>query len=66
MSLDAGRFLCEYILFTSLWEYHEHLKDQGAPVTFFHVPTENEAKDIEKGKEVAMALIQALAQNLPR
>ena len=65
MSTDAGRFLCEYILFTSLLEYNRNVKGAGLPVTFFHVPTETDEKDLERGRDVAIALITALAQNKP-
>lgn len=70
-SSDAGKFVCEYVLFTSLWEYRRRLDSQGQqevkfPVTFLHVHVGREEKDITKGRDVVIALIKALVEHRPR
>lgn len=58
LSRDAGRYLCEFIFYTSLALALQ--KGQDRNVVFFHVPASCEDEDIEKGKDVTIALIKAL------
>ncbi|RDW93730.1 putative pyroglutamyl peptidase type I [Aspergillus mulundensis] len=58
ISEDAGRYLCEFIFYTSLsLAFHEG-RDRN--VAFFHVPSSCRDADVETGKQVAIALIKAL------
>ncbi|KAE8373090.1 hypothetical protein BDV26DRAFT_272836 [Aspergillus bertholletiae] len=59
ISQDAGRYLCEFIFYTSLAEAFR--QGQHRNVVFFHVPGACANEDIEKGVDVASGLIKALA-----
>ncbi|KAL5043347.1 hypothetical protein BDW71DRAFT_188173 [Aspergillus fruticulosus] len=58
ISEDAGRYLCEFIFYTSLSLALQEGRDRN--VAFFHVPSSYRDADVETGKEVAIALIKAL------
>ncbi|KAL4784320.1 hypothetical protein BJX76DRAFT_357168 [Aspergillus varians] len=58
ISEDAGRYLCEFIFYTSLSLAFQDGRDRN--VAFFHVPSSCRDEDIEVGREVAVALIKAL------
>lgn len=58
LSEDAGRYLCEFIFYTSLALALQEGQDRN--VVFFHVPALCGDEDIESGKEVTIALIKAL------
>jgi len=64
LSDDPGRYLCDYIYYTSLAHFH-HNSDVHLPwhektsVVFLHVPAEAESS-IETGREITIALIRAL------
>jgi pyrrolidone-carboxylate peptidase len=58
ISEDAGRYLCEFIFYTSL--AHAFKQGQDRNVAFFHVPGAYNDQAIETGREVAIALIKAL------
>ena len=58
ISKDAGRYACEFILYTSLALAFQEGRDRN--VTFFHVPPSCNDEDIEYGKNVAIAFIKAL------
>jgi hypothetical protein len=60
LSNDAGRYLCEFIYYTSLAHALQSGRDGG--VVFFHVPGWTDERSIERGKSVAIALIKALAE----
>lgn len=72
MSEDAGRYLCDYIYFNSLAYFGRHSgkmtqgEDSDRPVLFFHVPAESDAKMLEQGHAVAIALIRAMADNFTK
>lgn len=59
ISDDAGRYLCEYIYYTSLAHAYKEKRDRG--VVFLHVPGWTDQLSIAKGKEATTALIKALA-----
>ncbi|KAE8392133.1 hypothetical protein ETB97_011766 [Aspergillus alliaceus] len=59
ISEDAGRYLCEFILYTSLAQALQ--QGQHRNVVFLHVPGSCNDEDIEKGTGVAVGLIKALA-----
>ncbi len=68
LSTDAGRYLCDFIFYTGLLEYWKRGGDRSvgggdAPVTFLHVPTGTEEREIEKGRMVAEGLIRALVES---
>jgi hypothetical protein len=60
LSNDAGRYLCEFIYYTSLAHALQAGRDGG--VVFFHVPGWTDERSIERGQSVAIALIKALAE----
>ncbi|KAF2747535.1 peptidase C15, pyroglutamyl peptidase I-like protein [Sporormia fimetaria CBS 119925] len=59
-SSDAGNFLCGFIYYNSLASMYR-LGVDSAPVTFLHVP---DARSTDEGREVAVALIEALVESL--
>lgn len=58
ISTDAGRYACEFILYTSL--AHAFLAGQDRSVAFLHVPGSCNEEDIEHGRNIAIAFIKAL------
>ncbi|PYH44299.1 putative pyroglutamyl peptidase type I [Aspergillus saccharolyticus JOP 1030-1] len=58
ISNDAGRYLCEFIFYSSLSLAYQAGQDRN--VVFFHVPRSCTDEDIAAGKEAAIALIKAL------
>ena len=58
ISDDAGRYLCEFIYYTSL--AHAYREGQDRNVVFFHVPAACSDDAIQEGKEAAIALIKGL------
>ncbi len=62
-SNDAGHFVCDFIYYTSLaWFYQQDCQER--PVMFLHVPGDLKSEeDIEKGREVTIALIRALVDS---
>lgn len=58
VSNDAGRYLCEFIFYTSLARAYLERRDRS--VVFLHVPASHDDHDIEQGKQAALALIKAL------
>ncbi|KAL4736132.1 hypothetical protein BDV11DRAFT_194649 [Aspergillus similis] len=58
ISEDAGRYLCEFIFYTSLSLALQEGRDRN--VAFFHVPSSCRDADVATGKGVAIALIKAL------
>ncbi|KAI4173294.1 MAG: hypothetical protein LQ343_003005 [Gyalolechia ehrenbergii] len=65
-SNDAGRYLCDFIYYTSLVEYWRRDPDMMAPVMFLHVPGRVEDLDIETGRKVALELIRAMVESAMR
>lgn len=61
---DPGRYLCDFIYYTSLAEYWRHGSDQKRPVMFLHVPAGYEKDDLERGRKVTLGLIEALVWSL--
>ena len=58
ISSDAGRYVCEFILYTSL--AHAFLAGQDRNVAFLHVPGFCNEEDIERGRNITIAFIKAL------
>ncbi|KAL8836225.1 MAG: hypothetical protein Q9170_003002 [Blastenia crenularia] len=65
-SNDAGRYLCDFIYYTSLVEYWRRDPDTMAPVMFLHVPGRVQNLDIETGRKVALGLIGAMVASARR
>ncbi|KAG9233660.1 pyroglutamyl peptidase-like protein type I [Amylocarpus encephaloides] len=61
VSEDAGRYLCDFMYFSSL--AHLTKKEEDRRVTFFHVPVEADEASIDTGVEVAIELIRAIVQS---
>lgn len=60
ISEDPGRYLCDFIYYSSL----STLRKQEKPgkVCFFHVPADASDKAVERGREIAVNLIRAIAE----
>ncbi|CAG8092125.1 unnamed protein product [Penicillium salamii] len=58
LSKDAGRYLCDFIFYTSLSLALQQGHDRN--ILFLHVPGSSEDADIEQGRVVALALIKAM------
>lgn len=58
LSNDAGRYLCEFIFYTSLAQ----ALGEGQPqnVVFLHVPGPTDDENLEKGRDVTIALVKSL------
>jgi hypothetical protein len=61
LSHDAGRYLCEFIYYTSLAHAYQAKRDRG--VVFFHVPGWTDERGLARGKDVTVALIKALVED---
>ena len=61
VSEDAGRYLCDFIYFSSL----AHLEKRGEErrVVFFHVPVDVDEKSIRTGIDAVVELIRAMVQS---
>lgn len=60
ISEDAGRYLCEFIFYTSLAQALREGRDRS--VIFFHVPAWHDEENVRVGMEVAVALIKTLVR----
>jgi pyrrolidone-carboxylate peptidase len=60
-SEDAGRYLCDFIYYSSLVELWK--RDEERRVVFLHVPIECDEPAIARGREVLIELIRALVQS---
>ncbi|OJJ45419.1 hypothetical protein ASPZODRAFT_590114 [Penicilliopsis zonata CBS 506.65] len=58
ISEDAGRFLCEFIFYTSLSQAWADGEDRN--IIFFHVPRSCQDQDIKLGREITIGLIKTL------
>ena len=63
-STDAGYYLCDFTYYTSLLEYWRRDPEGERPVMFLHVPGGAGEEDVEKGRKVAVGLIEALVGSL--
>ncbi|KAK2743306.1 hypothetical protein FQN55_007502 [Onygenales sp. PD_40] len=60
LSEDAGRYLCEFIFYTSLAQAWGEGRDRS--VVFLHVPGRTDEESVEEGREVAVALVKTLVR----
>jgi pyrrolidone-carboxylate peptidase len=60
ISDDAGRYLCEFIFFTSLALAKQAGRERA--VVFYHVPSWYDDESVQAGKEAAVALIKAMVK----
>ncbi|KAI3337851.1 hypothetical protein F4824DRAFT_461958 [Ustulina deusta] len=61
VSEDAGRYLCDFIYFSSL----AHLWKQQRPrkVVFFHVPLHADTESLTRGVELVLTLIRSIVES---
>ena len=59
-SHNAGHYLCDFTYYACMLEYWRREPLGRRPCMFLHVPSGLEEKDIERGRDVALALITAL------
>ena len=57
---DPGRYLCDFVYYTSMVEYWRRDHKSARPVMFLHVPDGTTDEDLARGKKVALGLIEAL------
>jgi len=62
VSEDAGRYLCDFIYYSSL-AYLTKEKEEERRVVFLHVPVNSDETAVNTGTEVALELIRALVQS---
>ncbi|KAJ5884562.1 Peptidase C15 pyroglutamyl peptidase I [Penicillium tannophilum] len=58
ISHDAGHYLCDFIFYTSMALATQQGQDRN--VLFLHVPGAAEDADVERGREITLALIKAM------
>ncbi|WEW58091.1 pyroglutamyl-peptidase I [Emydomyces testavorans] len=58
LSEDAGRYLCEFIYYSSL--AYAYKEGRARSVVFLHVPGWTDQASVEKGKDVVIGLIKTL------
>jgi pyroglutamyl-peptidase len=61
ISEDAGRYLCDYIYFSSLAHLFKSGKERK--VVFLHVPVNSDDAAVKTGVEVTLELIRAIVQS---
>jgi len=61
ISEDAGRYLCDFIYYSSM--AHLTKKQEKRRVVFLHVPVDSNTDAIKTGTEVTLELIRALVQS---
>ncbi|TVY83506.1 Pyroglutamyl-peptidase [Lachnellula suecica] len=61
VSEDAGRYLCDFIYYSSLAYLTQ--KEEERRVVFFHVPVDSDETAINTGTEVVLELIRSLVQS---
>jgi pyroglutamyl-peptidase len=61
VSEDAGRYLCDFIYFSSLAYLTKMEEDRR--VVFFHVPVESDEAHIATGIDAAIELIRGIVQS---
>ncbi|KAI1339611.1 putative pyroglutamyl peptidase type I [Xylariaceae sp. FL0016] len=61
VSEDAGRYLCDFIYYSSL----AHLYKQQRPrrVVFLHVPLHSDDQSLTRGREVLLNLVRSIAES---
>lgn len=69
-STDAGHYLCDFLYYCCLADHHRMKRDNDAvaevdkrPVMFLHVPADASPADINKGQELTVSLLRALAES---
>jgi pyrrolidone-carboxylate peptidase len=61
ISEDAGRYLCDFIYYSSL--AHLTKKKEERRVVFLHVPVESDESAIKTGVDVTIELIRAIVRS---
>jgi pyroglutamyl-peptidase len=61
VSDDAGRYLCDFIYYTSLVEFWRQEKDMK--VLFVHVPGDTDDAAIDRGRAVIVGLVWAMVES---
>lgn len=58
---DVGNYVCGFVYYTSMEHFWK--KGEDTPVVFMHVPPLPEKRDISRGVDITIGLIQALAES---
>ncbi|PNP49267.1 hypothetical protein THARTR1_09982 [Trichoderma harzianum] len=61
ISDDAGRYLCDFIYYSSLATCYK--QDKERKVIFFHVPADSSEAVIKQGQELAVNLIRSIVES---
>ncbi|KAH8814913.1 putative pyroglutamyl peptidase type I [Xylogone sp. PMI_703] len=62
ISEDPGRYLCDFIYYSSL--AHLYRKGEDARVLFLHVPVDSDPASVKTGVDITIELIRAAVKNL--
>lgn len=60
ISEDAGRYMCDFIYYSSL--AHLHKQQRPRKVVFLHVPADASHKTVAQGKELLVNLIRSIVE----
>jgi pyroglutamyl-peptidase len=63
-SNDVDNYVCGFVYYTSLEYFWNKRERDDTPVVFIYVLPLKEKDDVEKGVEVTVGLIRALAESL--
>lgn len=61
LSNDPGRFLCDFIYFSSL--AHLYKRDDRRRVVFLHVPSDPCGEAVMRGRDITLQLIKSLVES---
>ncbi len=61
ISDDPGRYLCDFIYYSSLAECRK--QQRAGKVVFLHVPADASDRAVEQGREIAENLIRSIAES---
>ncbi|KAK7431089.1 hypothetical protein QQZ08_002370 [Neonectria magnoliae] len=61
ISEDAGKYLCDFIYYSSLAELWK--QDRPRKVVFFHVPADASHTNIAQGRELAVNLVRSIVES---
>ncbi|KAH7328787.1 putative pyroglutamyl peptidase type I [Stachybotrys elegans] len=61
ISDNAGRYLCEFIYYSSLSYLYKHQKERN--VVFLHVPSDASDIAVNRGRELVLTLIRSLVES---
>lgn len=61
ISQDAGRYMCEFIYYSSLAQLYK--QEKAKKVVFLHVPSDASQKTVARGRELVINLIRSIVES---